>query len=63
MIPTLIAQYKKTRSMGSLIAVRKRTMERAPTIPRETTTLDWMVRMIAVVIRDMQTREILKFLE
>ena len=62
-IPTLIAQYRKTRSIGSLMAVLKRTIDSAPTIPRETTTLDWIVRMIAVVIRDMHTREILKFLE
>ncbi len=32
-IPTARDQNRKTISMGSLIAVRKRTMERAPTIP------------------------------
>ena len=35
MIPTERDQNRNTRSMGSLMAVRKRTMERAPTIPRE----------------------------
>ncbi len=36
--------------MGSLIAVRKRTMDRAPTIPRDSTTLLVTARMTRVVI-------------
>ena len=38
-IPTAIDQKRKAISSGSLIAVRKRTMESAPTMPRESTTL------------------------
>ena len=36
-MPPVMAQNRYSRSMGSLIAVRKRTMESAPTIPREIT--------------------------
>ena len=38
-IPTPIDQNKKAISEGSLIAVRKRTIDNAPTIPRESTIL------------------------
>ena len=37
-------------SMGSLMAVRNRTMDRAPTIPRESTTLLDTARISRVVI-------------
>ena len=40
MIPTEIDQKIKAISSGSLIAVLNQTIERAPTIPREITTLD-----------------------
>ena len=63
MIPTLIDQNRNTRSIGSLMAVRKRTMDSAPTIPSETTMLDWMVRMIADVSSAMATSAMLKLLE
>ena len=36
--------------MGSLMAVRKRTMERAPTMPRDSTTLEVTARMTKVEI-------------
>ena len=38
-------------SMGSLMAVRNRTMDRAPTMPRERTMLLVTARMSRVVIR------------
>ena len=37
-------------SMGSLMAVRNRTMDRAPTIPRDSTTLLTTAMIIKVVI-------------
>ena len=37
-IPTATAQNVKTISAGSLIAVRKRTILRAPTIPKDNAT-------------------------
>ena len=49
--------------MGSFTAVRNRTMDRAPTMPRDTTTLERMVRMMAVVTTAIATREMLKLLE
>ena len=63
MIPTERDQNRNTRSMGSLIAVLNRTMDSAPTIPREMTTLDWMDKMIPAVITVRATSDILKFLE
>ena len=63
MIPVEIAQNKNTRSIGSLMAVLKRTIERAPTIPRDTTMLDCMVSMMAVVMRTSAGSAILKVLE
>ena len=38
-IPVVIDQNRYNRSSGSLTAVRKRTIDNAPTIPREMTTL------------------------
>ncbi|MFQ9799169.1 MAG: hypothetical protein ACLR23_09815 [Clostridia bacterium] len=35
-------------SSGSLIAVRKRTMDNAPTMPRDNTTLEVTARMTTV---------------
>ncbi|MEI2803957.1 MAG: hypothetical protein V9E84_10195 [Trichococcus flocculiformis] len=63
MMPTLIDQKRKTKSSGSLMAVRKRTMERAPTIPRERTTLDVTARMTKVVRTDSRTNDVLKGFE
>ena len=61
-IPTLIDQNKNTKSIGSLMAVRKRTMDNAPTIPREITMLACTVKITIAVIKDNAAREILKFL-
>ena len=63
MMPTLIDQKRKTRSSGSLMAVRKRTMERAPTIPRERTTLEVTAKMTKVVKTDNRTSDVLKGFE
>ena len=62
-IPTAIDQNRKQRSIGSFIAVRKRTMESAPTIPSEMTILDCTAIIIAAVITAMAAIEILKFFE
>jgi len=62
-MPTLIDQKRNIRSIGSLIAVRKRTMDSAPTMPRDSTTLDCMVRMSDAVITVTPASVMLKFLE
>ena len=49
-IPTAIAQNKNAISSGSFIAARKRTIESAPTIPRERTTFDVTAKITTVVI-------------
>ena len=49
-MPAAIAQNKNAMSRGSLIAVRKRTMDNAPTIPSDNTTLLVTARMTNVVI-------------
>ena len=49
-IPAPMAQNRNAMSSGSLMAVRKRTMERAPTIPRDRTTLEVTARMTVAVI-------------
>ena len=41
--------------MGSLMAVRKRTMDSAPTMPRESTTLDVTTIITSVVTRERPT--------
>ena len=56
-MPPAIAQKRNAMSIGSLIAVLKRTIESAPTIPRERTTLDVTASMTIVVIIVMATRE------
>ena len=61
-MPMLIDQNKNTRSIGSLMAVRKRTMDSAPTIPREITILACTVKITIAVMMDNAVREILKFL-
>ena len=38
-MPVVMAQNRYSRSIGSLMAVRKRTMDNAPTMPSEMTTL------------------------
>jgi len=49
-IPAEIAQNKNAMSRGSLMAALKRTIERAPTIPRDKTRFDVTARIIRVVI-------------
>lgn len=49
-MPTAMAQKRKAISSGSLIAARKRTMDSAHTMPRESTTLLVTARMTTVVI-------------
>ncbi len=49
-MPTAIDQNRNAMSSGSLMAVRKRTMDSAPTIPRDSTTFDVTARMTTVVI-------------
>lgn len=49
-MPTAMAQKRKAMSRGSLMAVRKRTMDKAPTMPRERTTLEVTASMTTVVI-------------
>ena len=49
-IPTAMDQNRNAMSSGSLIAVRKRTMDNAPTMPRDNTTLEVTARMTTVVI-------------
>ena len=56
-IPAAMAQKRKAMSSGSLMAVRKRTMESAPTMPRESTTLLVTAKMTRVVIMVMAMRE------
>ena len=49
-IPAAMDQNRNAISSGSLIAVRKRTMLSAPTMPRESTTLLVTARITRVVI-------------
>ena len=51
-MPTAMAQNRKAISMGSLMAVRNRTMDRAPTMPRDSTMLLTTVIISRVVISD-----------
>ena len=62
-MPTARDQKRKTISTGSLMAVRKRMMERAPTMPRDRTTLDVTAMMTRVVTRDRPTKVSAKLLE
>ena len=50
-MPAAIDQKRKAMSSGSLIAVLNRTMESAPTMPRDRTTLEVTARMTSVVMR------------
>ena len=55
-MPTAMDQNRNAMSKGSLMAVRKRTMDRAPTIPRDRTTLLVTARITTVVIMVRATR-------
>ena len=61
-MPSAIDQNMKTVSIGSLIAVRKRTMDSAPTMPSESLRLFDMIRMTSVATIVSMTRLILKVL-
>ena len=62
-MPTAMLQNKKAISRGSLIAVRKRTMDNAPTMPRESTTLLTTVMIKMVVIKARAIRVVPKLAE
>ncbi len=49
-MPTAMDQNKNAISSGSLMAVRKRTMDSAPTMPSDSTTFEVTARMTSVVI-------------
>ena len=49
-MPAAIDQNRNARSSGSLMAVRNRTMDSAPTMPSDSTTFDVTARMTSVVI-------------
>ena len=50
-IPALIDQNKKAISSGSLMALLKRTIDNAPTIPSDKITFDVIAKIIKVVIK------------
>ena len=56
-IPTPIDQNKKTISIGSLIAVLKRTMDNAPTIPSDNTTFEVTAIITRLVIIDIEIKD------
>ena len=62
-IPIAMLQNKKTISIGSFMAVLKRTIDNAPTIPKDDTTLLVMDNITKVVIKDNPMREIPKLEE
>jgi hypothetical protein len=47
-MPTAIAQNVNTISVGSFIAVRKRTKLKAPTIPKESAMFELMGKVTSV---------------
>ena len=59
-IPSLIDQNKNAISIGSFIALLKRTIESAPTIPSERTTLEVTPSIINVVINVSASKDIAK---
>ena len=62
MMPVTMLQNMNTVSIGSLIAVRKRTMESAPTMPSERTMLERTVKMASAVTMESITSESAKLL-
>ena len=48
-IPTAMDQNRNTISIGSLMAARNRTMDSAPTMPSDSTTLEVTAMMTSVV--------------
>ena len=59
-MPSAIAQNKNTKSIGSFTAVRKRTIDSAPTIPKDSTTLLVTPLITNVVTNKIATKETLK---
>ena len=59
-MPMLMDQNRNTRSMGSFTALRKRTMDSAPTLPREMTKLLCMASRMPAVITGSMARLLLK---
>ena len=57
-----MAQHKNAMSRGSLMAVRKRMMDRLPTMPRLSARLPLMTSITAVVMTQSSTSVWLKFL-
>ena len=55
-MPAAMHQKRKTMSSGSLTGVRKRTMDRAPTMPRDRSTLLETARITRVVTSVRATR-------
>ena len=49
-MPTAMAQNRKAMSKGSFMAARNRTMLKAPTMPKDSTTLDVTARIKRAVI-------------
>ncbi|MPN50771.1 hypothetical protein SDC9_198404 [bioreactor metagenome] len=54
-MPAAIDQNRNTISVGSFIAARKRTIDSAPTMPRDSTLLDVTARITSVVTSDSPT--------
>ena len=54
-MPTASDQNRNTISTGSLMAARKRTILRAPTMPRDNTTLEVTAMMTSVVTSESPT--------
>ena len=54
-IPVVMDQNRYNRSIGSLTAVRKRTIDSAPTMPNEMTTLVLMASVTMQVSTDIPT--------
>lgn len=59
-MPMLMLQNRNTRSMGSFTALRKRTMDSAPTMPRLITMLLCMASTMAAVITGIRASALLK---
>ena len=59
----VMAQKRYKRSSGSFTAVRKRTIDSAPTIPREITMLVLMARVTIAVSTVIPTSVTAKLLE
>ena len=54
-MPVVMDQNRYNRSIGSLTAVRKRTIDSAPTMPNEMTTLVLMASVTIQVKTDIPT--------